>query len=253
MLVGKEIGLAGSELTDYEQIYDTEAEAYDRMVRAEDCEGAVAHALQELADLRGKRALEVGVGTGRITELLLDGGASVVGFERAPAMLNVARRRLARHERRLELRVGDARDIDVPRAGFAMAVAGWVFGHMTRWEQDWRHEIGRALDGMERAVVAGGHVAIFETLGTGTAKAAPPDDELAAYYGWLERERGYAATVLRTDYAFATPERAAAAIRFFFGDGLADQVLANGWSRIREHTGLWHRVVGRAAGRDTTA
>ena len=53
-------------MADYEAIYDHQADAYDRMVRAEDCEGNLLRALAALVELDGARALEVGVGTGRI-------------------------------------------------------------------------------------------------------------------------------------------------------------------------------------------
>ena len=231
-------------MTDYEAIYNDQADRYDRMVSAEDCDGELATAIGELCALEGERVVEVGVGTGRVTAMLLARGAHVIGCDRAPAMLEVARRRLADQEAaRLQLSVGDARALPVEDGSCGLAIAGWVFGHLTRWETDWRAEIGRAVDEMERAVRPGGVVAIMETLGTGSDAAGPPDDRLAAYYRWLEQDRGMARRELRTDYQFASAVEAADATRFFFGASFADKVIARGWSRIPEHTGLWRKLV----------
>ncbi|MEM9490080.1 MAG: class I SAM-dependent methyltransferase, partial [Myxococcota bacterium] len=67
--------------------------------------------------------------------------------------------------------------------------------------------------------------------------------ELAGYYARLEQRHGFERTTLRTDYAFASPEKAAESCRFFFGDDLATLILDNRWSRVPEWTGLWSKRV----------
>lgn len=227
-------------MTDYEAIYRDHADAYDRMVRAEDCEGNLASALAELVVDDALTAVEVGVGTGRVTEILLELGYHVLGFERAPAMLEIAKRRLEQHPR-ADLALGDARDIPVSASSADVVLAGWVLGHMTHWEADrWRAAVEGAITEMERVVRPGGSVVVIETLGTGTAQAAPPNEALAAYYALLEG-RGYERRVIRTDYQFESPEAAAHATAFFFGAAFAERVRAEGWARIPEHTGIWRR------------
>jgi ubiquinone/menaquinone biosynthesis C-methylase UbiE len=228
-------------VTDYQAIYAERAEAYDRMVSAEDCDGNLAPALAAVAPLAGARVLEVGAGTGRLTRLLLDAGATVDAFERAPAMLVVARRRLGDRPA-LRLDEADARRLPIEDASYDLAVAGWVFGHLTHWESDWRTEIGRGLAEMRRAVRPGGAIAIIETLGTGTAEPGPPNDGLATFYGWLE-EDGFQRRTVRTDYAFDDAEQAALATAFFFGDAFADRIRAIGSPRIVEHTGIWFKSI----------
>lgn len=232
-------------MTDYEAIYRDHAEAYDRMVRAEDCDGELARALAEIASLEGATAVEIGVGTGRVTELLLAAGCRVTGFERAPAMLQIARERLELlpHAGRWDLAEGDARALPVADGVADLAIAGWVLGHMTHREADrWRDAIERAVGEMKRVVEPGGSVVIIETLGTGTAQPAAPSDALAAYYRLLEDD-GFTRRAIRTDYAFASAEEAAEATAFFFGEAFAERVRDNGWARIPEHTGIWHRRV----------
>jgi SAM-dependent methyltransferase len=226
-------------VTDYARIYAAEAEAYDRMVRAEDCDGELARALAAYV-VRGTRALEVGVGTGRVTGILCDLGASVVGCEPAPAMLAVARARLAAYADRVQLIEGTCATLAPEAAAYDLAIAGWVFGHLRTWRAPaWREAIGAELDRMQAAVRPGGAMILVETLGTGTASAAPPNPSLAEYYAWLEGERGFTRTVIRTDYAFANAEEAASAMGFFFGDELAARVRASGSGRVPEHTGVW--------------
>jgi ubiquinone/menaquinone biosynthesis C-methylase UbiE len=226
-------------MTDFHRIYAEHADAYDVLVRAEDSDGNLPRALAEWI-AHGSSVLEIGVGTGRVTEILLELGASVVGGEPALAMLAVARRRLASWGPRVRLLEADGLGMPDHDATFDAAIAGWVFGHACEWRPDaWREWIAANLDQLERAVRPGGVVIVIETLGTGTETPGPPTRELGEYYAWLESERGFERRTLRTDYRFADPETAARATEFFFGPELAARIRAEGWSTIPEHTGLW--------------
>src|SRR5688572_1209123 len=125
-------------MTDFRRIYENEAEGYQRLVEAEDHRGELPRALRRVAALDGARVVEVGMGTGRVTRLLLDAGASVVGYERSPAMLTVARRLLAD---RFEGHVADVRELALPPASADVGVAGWVLGHFCEWYGEaWQRE-----------------------------------------------------------------------------------------------------------------
>lgn len=223
---------------DQASVYRAHADRYDALVAAEDCDGALGSALAELV-APGAAVLEVGAGTGRLTRLLLERGASVRAFDREPRMLRVAREKLAGLDG-VELAVADAAALPVEDGWADAAVAGWVFGHFRSWmPTTWREEVGRALDEMRRALAPGGVVILFETLGTGVDRAHPPSSGLFQYYDWLERQRGFRRRVLQTDYRFDGVDDAAAQIGFFFGDELAARVRAEGWTRVPEYTGLW--------------
>jgi ubiquinone/menaquinone biosynthesis C-methylase UbiE len=237
---------------DYHEIYANHAAAYDDMVRAEDCDGRLLPALAAIAPLAAARILEVGVGTGRITELLLATGSRVAGVEQAPAMLAQARRRLAPLPGSPPaLMIGDALALPVGSGWADVAIAGWVFGHLRSWQAaTWRATIARALGEMDRALRPGGTLIVIETLGTGAESPGPPTPELGEYYAWLETEQGMRGTAIRTDYRFADPVAAARATALFFGESFAARVRREGWSRIPECTGLWWR---RGRGASTTA
>jgi SAM-dependent methyltransferase len=226
-------------MPDYQRIYENDAERYQRLVAAEDYRGELAEALQSVAPLRGARVIEVGVGTGRITRLLLDGGASVIGYERSPAMMSVARRLLG------DTFVGHVADIRgirlAPQSG-TIAIAGWVLGHFCEWYgEHWQLEIDGVLRNMWDALESGGMLIILETLGTGTEHAGAPNRELAAYYELLEREWNMHRLEIRTDYRFDSIDAARQSVGFFFGAELERRVVERNWLTIPEWTGLWWR------------
>lgn len=230
---------------DYREIYAHHAERYDALVRAEDCDGNLLPALRRVAQLEGASVLEVGVGTGRLTRLLAPHVRALLGVEREPAMLQVARAQLA-GQPHIRLQLGDAEstplNIDLERGWADLALAGWVFGHFRSWmPADWREHIGRALLQLRAALRPGGTLVLIETLGTGAREAAPPTPELAEYYAWLEQEHGLSRSVLRTDYDFGSTQRAAELCGFFFGEALAQRITRENWTRVPEHTGLWSR------------
>ena len=220
------------------RVYDTEPEAYDRLVSAEDCDGRLLPAILSAAGLEDAELLDVGTGTGRVARLLEPHVRSVTASDAAPAMLGVARRRLPS----ARLANADARALPWRTGTFDVVTAGWVFGHLTFWNtQKWPREIGRALDELRRVVRPGGAIVILETMGTGVTEPAPPDPALQRYYEWLEKERGFDRQVVRTDFGFESVEEAAESCGFFFGAEFADRIRDHGWTRVPEWTGIWSK------------
>ena len=213
-------------------------------MRVEDCEGRLGPALAAVRPLAGARVLEVGAGTGRLTELLVAGGAHVLACDAAFAMLAEARRRQALA--RVPLLRADA--VALPFAGgwADLAVAGWVFGHFSEWEGDrWRDRVDRALAEMERALAPRGALVVLETLGTGPAFAggpAAPTPALARYYAYLEG-LGFVRVEVATDYLFADVDEAVSVCGWFFGEALAEAIRASDSRRVPEWTGLWSRAA----------
>lgn len=237
---------------DHARTYRTDAARYDRLVRAEDREGALAAVLLGLLPVRPARVLDVGAGTGRVARLLGDAVAEGVGVEPAGAMRRVAEAAAAEaapagagaHGRPVWRYVpGDARALPrsaVPDAGFDLGVAAWVFGHLRQWRPAaWRAEVAQAVGELRRAVRPGGVVVVVDTLGTGTITPAAPTPALAEYHAWLEREAGLARRVVRTDYRFASAAEAVELTGAFFGTAMAARVAATGSADVPECTGVW--------------
>jgi SAM-dependent methyltransferase len=108
----------------------------------------VADALCREGDLSGRRVLDVGCGTGRLSELLDRRGATVWGVDPSAEMLAVARRRLPR---RVGLKVGRAEELPFRDGWFERAVL-WLVVHLVNRPV--------AFEDVHRILGAGGRVAI---------------------------------------------------------------------------------------------
>lgn len=218
------------------------ARSYDALVSAEDCERNVARMLSQLLP-KNARVLELGAGTGRLTQILLEVGCTVTATEQTPEMASVARERLERaglHGWTLELL--DASTEQLPRSpgGFDAVIAGWVLGHWVGWHPHrWRGLVDRCLTEMERAAEPSGRVIVIETLGTGFEQPTPPPS-LLPYYALLE-ERGYVRRWERTDYLFPSHDEAVRTLTSFFGNSRGVELARAGSARIPECTGFWCR------------
>jgi ubiquinone/menaquinone biosynthesis C-methylase UbiE len=217
------------------QIYRARAHQYHRLVMAEDADGLLLPALLARVPLAGKRVIEVGAGTGRLTKLLLDGGASVRAFEREEAMLEVARE----HAPSASFEIADARSLPLEDAVADVLAAGWVYGHLRLWmPEGWKDEVSRALDEAARVLAHPAQIVIIETLGTGARTPAPPSEALAEYYAFLE-SRGFVRGEVATDYVFESADEAANVLGAFFGDAMRERIVREGWARVPEWTGIW--------------
>jgi ubiquinone/menaquinone biosynthesis C-methylase UbiE len=91
-----------------------------------DREGAEPAVIAENADLRGKRVLDVGCGSGRLTEFAAAQAAEVYAFDPDPEGLEEARERVPTSLRdRVTFVLCGAEELDAPRRRFDIALCGW--------------------------------------------------------------------------------------------------------------------------------
>lgn len=225
----------------FREIYAHHADRYEQLVTREDYQGHILPALNNIRPLTGLDVVEMGAGTGRLTCLLAPLVNRIRAFDQASAMLNVAMAKLETMGLdNWAVQVADNRALPVEDREADVAIAGWSFGHSTAWAgQQWRQEISQAVGEMQRVLRPGGTAIIVETLGTGFETPRPPTQALADYYAFLENDRHFATTWIRTDYCFESLAEAESLIRFFFGDDLAEQVVAQEWIILPECTGFW--------------
>ncbi|HSM55490.1 MAG TPA: methyltransferase domain-containing protein [Candidatus Sulfomarinibacteraceae bacterium] len=224
------------------EVYRRKAEAYQRMIAAEDVEGNLLPALQAVADFRGRRVVDLGSGTGRLPLLLATEGARVVGVDLHRAMLEESRRQRRRTGEQWSLVQADMQAVPLAGGCADVVTAGWAIGHFTAWyKEEWEVRVSQILRQMQRVAAPAGILIVLETLGTGRRQPAPPAPRLRRYYEYLESAWGFRRQEIRTDYQFATVEDAVAATEFFFGPALSEAIRANGWARVPEWTGVWSR------------
>ncbi len=231
-------------MTDFfKEIYENRAEQYEAMVAREDYELNIPRALQEIRPFDDLEVVELGAGTGRLTAMIAPLARRIRAFDESAHMLSVAAGKLeAAGLENWEMAVADNGSLPVVDGEADLAIAGWSLGHATGWYPDtWKEEIGIALAEMDRVLSPGGTIIILETMGTGRETPEPPAEGLARFYDWLEGERGFSYRWIRTDYRFESPEQAADLTRFFFGDELADWLLAERRTILPECTGIWWR------------
>lgn len=106
----------------------------------------------------------------------------------------------------------------------------------------WREHAARALGEMSRVARPGARLILFETMGTCTDVAGPPNERLRELYAMLEREHGFSCEVLDTSYAFDSAADAARVMGFFFGEAMAARVLARNNGIVPEWTAAFTRT-----------
>ncbi|GAA5144962.1 class I SAM-dependent methyltransferase [Nocardioides marinquilinus] len=116
-------------------------------------------AMLDLAgDVAGRRVLDVGCGTGPLSLALRERGASVAGFDRSAAMVDLARRRLGDGA---DLRVADlAAPLPYADDSFDDAVASLVLHYLEDWAGPLA-ELRRVLRPGGRLLVSTNHPAAY--------------------------------------------------------------------------------------------
>jgi 2-polyprenyl-3-methyl-5-hydroxy-6-metoxy-1,4-benzoquinol methylase len=92
-------------------------------MQVRDPDGAEPAAIGDVVDLRGKRVLEVGCGSGRLTAFAAAQAASVYAFD--PNADAVANARAAVAREGVRFAVHDIAALDVERERFDLALCGW--------------------------------------------------------------------------------------------------------------------------------
>lgn len=228
-------------MSHFQNIYANEADTYHRLIAAEDTHGELAARIEEIA-AGAETIVDIGTGTGRLALQLSRPGKRIHGVDVAEAMLEVAAAKLEGTEGRWVLSRGDARELPVADSWADAAVAGWVFGHFTEFGTDtWEEDLDAAISEMDRVVKPGGTQVVIDTLGTAVTEPAAPAPLLDEYHLRLEA-CGFARTVLRTDYRFASVEESIELLDWFFG--LGDWARNHNNPVVPEYTGWWQRTAG---------
>lgn len=237
-------------MIDYHNIYNHEAQKYDLLVNREDWEGNLLPALNSICPLQGQVIIELGAGTGRISRQLSPIVSQVLAIDISKHMLDVGKDRLCdlvdtgTWTNNLLFVNGDNRRLPVKSEVADLVIAGWTLGHLVGWHLDsWQVHLSQVLSEMERVSKAGGYLVIIETLGTGVEVPKAPTPDLAEFHRWLEREKGFNKTWVRTDYRFKSKSEANELVSFFFGSVIVARIPDSSPVILPECTGIWFKQI----------
>lgn len=225
------------------KIYQSDGDRYEALISHEDYKGNIIQALEKIVNPDGLDILDLGAGTGRLAVMLAPRARSIRAFDVSEEMLRVCRRRLeAGGLSNWMVKVADHRHLPVEDGAADLVVSGWSVSYLAVWNPGtWRNELEKWMGEMKRVLRQGGHIVLFESLGTGNELPIKLE-HLREYYSWLD-EAGFHNKWFPTDYKFDSIEEAAELARFFFGDELGDKVEANSWVILPECTGVWWRQM----------
>ncbi|MEK8131158.1 class I SAM-dependent methyltransferase [Paenibacillus filicis] len=225
-------------MPNHEHIYTQQADLYELMISKQP---GLSEIINRIAPYAGRHLLDVGAGSGRLTCELAPEAASIIATDLSPAMLDVLTQRLTSQQlsSRLQTYTADHRQLPVADQAVDLAVSGWSLCYLAHADMpEWRDNLSRMMQELDRVTKPGGTIILFETMGTGFTEPSPPEF-LKPYYRALEQEYGFLHDWVRLDYTFDSVEQAAELTRFFFGEELASTVEQQGWSVVPECAGVW--------------
>ncbi len=231
--------------TDFELIYGRHAAEYHELVSFEDWQGNLPKALGEVASFAGRTVVELGAGTGRVTMLVAPFCGKVLAFDRSQHMLDKASSNIeSRGLANVTFAVANNKAIPLPDACADIVIEGWSFGHsVSQAQSEWRNAADALLSECGRLLRPGGLLIIIETLGTGFRMPCAPGSILPVFYGFLERQLGFAARWVRTDYRFPSLIEARRLVELFFGQMVDYDLAAGGQVIVPECTGIWWKKM----------
>src|SRR5215217_1386842 len=221
------------------KIYQSEGDRYQALISREDYQGNIPHAIDEIINVDGLDILDLGAGTGRLTLMLAPRAKSIRAFDAAADMLRVCRERLiASGLSNWQVDVADHRQLPIPDHSADLVVSGWSVAYLVVWHPEtWRDELETWMSEMKRVLKPGGHIILFESLGTGNETPIQLE-HLKNYYPWLDGA-GFRNKWIRTDYQFESDDEAAELAGFFFGAEMAEKVREKRSAILPECTGVW--------------
>lgn len=227
-------------MPDHPEIYRSQAEGYEALVSREDYPGNLLPAIQKIASLSGKKVVEFGAGTGRLTCQMAPLVESIQAFDISQHMLATAIQKLSQSGlTNWQAETADHRKVPAADQSADLVISGWSVCYIVVDHPNaWREEVDKVLDEMQRVLVPGGKIILIETLGTGFDQPHPPD-HLVEYYAFLE-SRGFQRTWIRTDYRFENLDTANSLASFFFGEAMTKEIVCDDRGIILpECTGIW--------------
>lgn len=211
------------------------AQEFDRLRRLQGEGESVMTHLREFCDLRGARVVELGAGTGVMTEKLAAEALSVAAFDRSPHMIAFARRTLPRlGVTNCSFAQAEHSRIPLPDRCADVVLSAWALDSVIfdSGPETWTSRLDGIVLEMRRLTRRGGTTLIV---------AAPLRGE-RDYLGHLEGAHGFRRHLFRSLWRFPSRRIARDVISFFLRERVW-QDYAPHWPRaFAMPAGIWWRV-----------
>jgi ubiquinone/menaquinone biosynthesis C-methylase UbiE len=160
--------------------------------------------------LEGMTVVELGAGTGVMSEQFALGGAAVIGFDASEKMVRFAQNRSrAANCGSLEFHIADHRSLPLPDGHADLVFSSWSINVMAAEAlSGWRESIDMLVREVDRVLAAGGRVAFI-------LPDSPAQVPLREY---LKQVFGFRAKALSYAWKFRSRAEAREVITFFLGE-----------------------------------
>ncbi|GAE37726.1 hypothetical protein JCM9157_5048 [Halalkalibacter akibai JCM 9157] len=224
-------------MPDHTKVYKNQTELYDQMVSKQP---SLLKVIEELTPINQLDVIDMGAGSGRLTDILAPQVKSILALDSSAEMLKIVDEKLKDNTGlSYKTQVADHRKIPAANDSADLVVAGWTICYLGSSNVENNvHNIETVMKEIMRVLRTKGTVIIFETMGTGFETPNPPEF-LKHYYSLLENEYGFSHKWIRTDYQFDSLQQADELTRFFFGDELAERVVKENLITLPECAGVW--------------
>lgn len=221
------------------EIYRRFAKDYHMLVMREDYQGNLLPAILAITPLQGRDVVELGAGTGRLSDLISSQAQQVIALDLSFHMLSYGKNYLSKQSvDNINLVLGSHWALPLANKTADTVIAGWSFCYAAvDADEDWQSALEHALDEVKRILREDGSLILIESLGTGFETPDHPD-VLADYLAYLDAH-GFQSTWIRTDYCFTDRKEAQYLTTFFFGDDSLPMWENEKGMIVPECTGLW--------------
>ena len=224
------------------EIYQKNSFEYDELITHEDYLGNLHKTLHAIFNFNEKSVIELGTGTGRLTQLYIQKVKKAYCYDNSNHMLNKARINLKEYQEKILFSVCDNNEINKIKEKADFVIEGWSFGHAVN---DIDCNIFSVTDNLvencKSLLNKNGKIIIFETLGTNTKTPTAPTKALKTFYSYLEDKHKFKRVVIDTDYRFKTADEAVRVMGFFFGEKMAESLSKLNNNIVKEFTGMWYK------------
>jgi ubiquinone/menaquinone biosynthesis C-methylase UbiE len=229
-------------VSDTQHIYRTEAQRYHDLVSREDYQRHLLPAIVKIDSLTGKDVIELGAGTGRLSQLIANRVKSLVTTDKSLHMLSFGRDALVKkgfeHPKAC---LASHRQLPFAENCADLVISGWSFCYAALdGGVNWQTSLEQAMTEVERVLRPGGTLVVIDSLGTGYETPNAPV-VLKNYLEYLD-QHGFKSSWIRTDYCFKNWDEAQELTTFFFGEDPQPMWQTEMGVILPECTGLWWKT-----------